>query len=156
MAISLPSNWADFTPQQKIDFFNQNNVTENLLKSTGVPTNDIEWLKSNGYTPPKTAANGNLIIDNSKLGDQGDGTYYGLTTLNGQKIYATTDEQGNLIRAATAPTSNTQNSVITQLDSKGNSIGTSVYQPQTETGFLGAIGNIGILEQHCIAGIAVG
>ena len=152
MAISLPSNWADFTPQQKIDFFNQNNVTENLLKSTGVPTNDIEWMKSNGYTPPKTAANGNLIIDTSKLGDQGDGTYYGLTTLNGQKIYATTDEQGNLIRAATAPTSNTQNSVITQLDSKGNSIGTSVYQPQTETGFLGAIGNIG----KGLGGLALG
>jgi hypothetical protein len=52
----LPSNWSDYDPQAKINWFNQNNVTTQELLDAGVPQTDIDWMKSqpNGYKDEST------------------------------------------------------------------------------------------------------
>jgi hypothetical protein len=49
---TLPSGWANYTPQQKISWFNANGVTTADLASAGVPQSDIDWMLDNGYSPP--------------------------------------------------------------------------------------------------------
>jgi hypothetical protein len=47
----LPSNWSDYDPQAKINWFNHYNVTTQELLDAGVPQTDIDWMKSqpNGF-----------------------------------------------------------------------------------------------------------
>jgi len=47
-APNLPAGWEFYTPQQKIDFFNEKSVTEDQLKSAGVAQSEIDWMKTQG------------------------------------------------------------------------------------------------------------
>lgn len=47
---NLPAGWESYTPQQKISWFNANNVTPNQLLAAGVGQSDINWMQSQGYT----------------------------------------------------------------------------------------------------------
>ena len=98
-------------------------------------------------------AKGGLVFDTSKFdpiygtdqnGDQFISGYAGKTKINGQDVIAYTDTQGNLSQAAQIAASQTQPSRINQYDSKGNIIGTSIYDPNPAgTGPLNALGFIG-------------
>lgn len=48
--VTTPEGWDQYTPQKKIEFFNNNNVSEAKLKQMGVPQSDLDWMKQNGYT----------------------------------------------------------------------------------------------------------
>jgi hypothetical protein len=47
----LPSGWETYNPQQKIGWFNQNQVTTDQLlnANAGVTKEDIDWMKGQGY-----------------------------------------------------------------------------------------------------------
>jgi len=48
MALNLPSGWANYKPNQKIEWFNANGVTPNDLASIGVTADEIDWMLANG------------------------------------------------------------------------------------------------------------
>jgi hypothetical protein len=50
IGVSLPTGFESFAPQQKIDYFNQNNVGVDKLLQAGTSQSDINWMKQNGYT----------------------------------------------------------------------------------------------------------
>jgi hypothetical protein len=47
--LALPSDWGNFGATDKIKYFNENNVSTAQLAGQGVPQEDIEWMKQNGY-----------------------------------------------------------------------------------------------------------
>lgn len=69
--ITLPQGWYQFTPTQKANWFNQNNVTPTRLRAAGVTDQDIIYLRQAGYTiqdattvapvSPVAPAAGNLL-----------------------------------------------------------------------------------------------
>ena len=73
---NLPTGWESFSPTQKIDWFNQNGVTEDQLLAAGVGQADIDWMKGQGYagmTPQQQAAQAGLTLPtgwNNYTGDQ--------------------------------------------------------------------------------------
>lgn len=40
--MTLPSDWAKFTGKQKVDWYNQNKVTADMLRAMGVPETDVQ------------------------------------------------------------------------------------------------------------------
>lgn len=44
----LPTAWGTFTPQQKIDWFNANNITADVLRYAGIPESDVQASISMG------------------------------------------------------------------------------------------------------------
>jgi len=40
--MTLPSGWATFTGQQKVDWYNQNKITADMLRAMGVPETDVQ------------------------------------------------------------------------------------------------------------------
>lgn len=52
---NLPGGWDSFTPQQKIEWFNRNNVSYDQLRAAGVPQSDIDYMWSNGYASGRPA-----------------------------------------------------------------------------------------------------
>jgi len=48
--LSLPSGWNNYTAQQKIDYFNKNNVGIDALTKAGTSASDLDWMKQHGYT----------------------------------------------------------------------------------------------------------
>lgn len=44
----LPTTWGTFTPQQKIDWFNANNITADVLRYAGIPESDVQASISMG------------------------------------------------------------------------------------------------------------
>ena len=48
----LPRNWNTFNPSQKIQWFNDNQVTIDELVDGGVPQGDIDYMLRSGYRPP--------------------------------------------------------------------------------------------------------
>jgi len=48
--IKLPANWDKYSAAQKIEYFNNNYITEKMLLADGVSMDDINWMKQNGYT----------------------------------------------------------------------------------------------------------
>lgn len=40
--MTLPSGWSTFTGQQKVDWYNQNKVTADMLRAMGVPETDVQ------------------------------------------------------------------------------------------------------------------
>jgi hypothetical protein len=46
----LPPNWGSFSPEQKIAFYNANNVTPTELLSVGVAPTDLSFMFSRGYS----------------------------------------------------------------------------------------------------------
>jgi hypothetical protein len=62
---ALPTGWENLGAQQKIDWFNQNGVTEDQLLDAGVSQGDIDWMKGQGYagmTPQQQAAKAGLTL----------------------------------------------------------------------------------------------
>jgi hypothetical protein len=56
--MTLPSGWSTFTGQQKVDWYNQNKVTADMLRAMGVPETDVQGaitlgLGSTPTTTPK-------------------------------------------------------------------------------------------------------
>jgi hypothetical protein len=49
-ALKLPSNWNDYNAEQKIDYYNRNNITADKLLSAGAAQSDIDWMLNNGFT----------------------------------------------------------------------------------------------------------
>jgi len=45
---NLPQGWESFTPQEKISWFNANNVTAEQLLTAGVPQADVAFMTQNG------------------------------------------------------------------------------------------------------------
>ena len=50
LTFDLPSGWQNYTPGEKISYFNQANITPTDLLNVGVPQEDINWMRNNGYT----------------------------------------------------------------------------------------------------------
>jgi hypothetical protein len=48
----LPADWSNYDANQKINWFNSNNVTPGELRNAGVDTGDIQWMTQNGYNSP--------------------------------------------------------------------------------------------------------
>jgi hypothetical protein len=92
-----------------------------------------------------------ISVDTSKLdpeymtdpnGNTYVNSYYGLTTINGKKVAATTDADGNLLRAAQI-NSEKNPQYYTQYDSQLNPIGTSQYLDMSKSmGFGNALKTI--------------
>jgi hypothetical protein len=141
----VPGGGASDTPIQDNTYFVRTGNTGTTGAGTPTPTA--------APTEPaiKRNANGGIIVDTSGLDPQystdANGNtnilgYYGLTTINGKKVAATTDENGNLIRAAQI-NSETNPQYYTQYDSKGNAVGTTSYLDQSKSMGLGnALGTI--------------
>jgi len=53
---TLPSGWDNFSPTQKINWFNQNGITPEQLREVGVGDDDINYMRSAGYTVGAPAA----------------------------------------------------------------------------------------------------
>jgi hypothetical protein len=53
---TLPQGWKSFSPQEKIAWFNQNNVSVDQLRAAGVPQSDIDYMLANGYGSAGTNA----------------------------------------------------------------------------------------------------
>jgi hypothetical protein len=49
IGLSLPADWATYSPQAKINWFNANGVTPDQLLQAGVSQGDIDWMSQNGY-----------------------------------------------------------------------------------------------------------
>ena len=45
----MPADWATYSPQAKINWFNANGVTPDQLLQAGVSQDDIDWMSQNGY-----------------------------------------------------------------------------------------------------------
>ena len=52
--IELPESWADYSPAQKIAWYNTNQITPEQLRSVGVDQGAINYMLQNGYKPPTT------------------------------------------------------------------------------------------------------
>lgn len=48
----LPAQWSNYTPEQKINWFNSNNVTPDELQRAGVDSGDVQWMRESGYNAP--------------------------------------------------------------------------------------------------------
>ena len=55
ISYNLPQGWESYGPQEKISWFNSNNVTYDQLRAAGVPQSDIDYMWSNGYTSGRPA-----------------------------------------------------------------------------------------------------
>lgn len=55
ISYNLPQGWSSYGPQEKIAWFNANNVTYDQLRAAGVPQSDIDYMWSNGYTSGRPA-----------------------------------------------------------------------------------------------------
>jgi hypothetical protein len=49
LAGSLPSGWSGYGAEQKIDWFNQNQVTPDQLLGAGVQQDELDWMGKQGY-----------------------------------------------------------------------------------------------------------
>lgn len=47
--VTLPNAWGDYTPEQKIKYFNEKNITPDQLLKAGISQGDIDWMSSQGY-----------------------------------------------------------------------------------------------------------
>lgn len=45
----VPPDWSNYSPEQKISWFNSNNATPDQLKAAGVTDAEIEYMRQNGY-----------------------------------------------------------------------------------------------------------
>jgi hypothetical protein len=65
--VTTPEGWESYTPQKKIEFFNNNNITPTKLLQMGVPQSDIDWMLTNGYTgrAPVAPLGNNTVTTNN-------------------------------------------------------------------------------------------
>lgn len=52
--MTLPSNWASFTGQQKVDYYNANKITADMLRAANVPEADVQAAITLGLGKPTT------------------------------------------------------------------------------------------------------
>lgn len=76
---TLPMGWGSFSPQEKIAWFNQNNVSVDQLRAAGVPQSDIDYMLANGYgsagaTQPKPIADPSAGVTQTNTGTTTGGT----------------------------------------------------------------------------------
>lgn len=69
--VSLPTGWGEAggaydTPEEKIAYFNQQNITPAQLAAQGVSQSDIDWMKSQGYAGDAIAPGSNRYVENVK------------------------------------------------------------------------------------------
>ena len=116
---TLPMGWGSFSPQEKIAWFNSNNVSVDQLRAAGVPQSDIDYMLANGYgsaankpatTPTATTGLPTLPADLSSYTAQQKADLY--NSLLGQKF---TDAQ---IRRAAGPQSDEDWSYLQNLAKK--------------------------------------
>lgn len=55
-SLNLPSTWGGMGAAEKINWFNQNNVSVDAMRQNGVADDEIAWMKQNGYTAGGPAA----------------------------------------------------------------------------------------------------
>lgn len=48
--LDLPADWNSYGAKDKIDWFNEKNVSPDVLATSGVAQGDIDWMMQNGYT----------------------------------------------------------------------------------------------------------
>ena len=67
---NLPQGWETLTPQEKINWFNANNITAEQLATAGVPQADIAYMTQNGLGSTVTGMGGGtgLTAGSSGLG----------------------------------------------------------------------------------------
>jgi hypothetical protein len=56
VGFDLPQNWQTLDAGQKIEYFNEANITPTDLLNVGVPAEDISWMQTQGYTAGIPAA----------------------------------------------------------------------------------------------------
>lgn len=67
LTAGLPSDWGSYNAQQKINYFNQQNITPQQLRAEGVPQADIDWmLQQGGYAGDTIAPGSNRYLQNVK------------------------------------------------------------------------------------------
>jgi hypothetical protein len=72
ITFDLPQGWQNFNPGEKIAYFNQANITPTDLLNVGVSQEDINWMRSNGYTagapvaPPVTPPRESVTIPSNR------------------------------------------------------------------------------------------
>jgi hypothetical protein len=97
---SLPSDWSTFKPEDKIDYFNKNNIDANTLINVGVAQSDIDWMKNHGYAggspQPLAQAQGSAT--------QNDVFGYGSSPYASDDPYSTTRQENILGPIPEAPT----------------------------------------------------
>lgn len=59
----LPNNWNTFGSTQKINWFNENQVTPDELRAFRVSPEDISWMSRNGYVIGESAINPDNDLD---------------------------------------------------------------------------------------------
>jgi len=69
-SFSLPSGWGSYSPSQKINWFNNNGISPEMLSAVGVPQSDIDWMRGNGYgvgssCPSGTVSGSNCVTTTS-------------------------------------------------------------------------------------------
>ena len=66
---TLPQGWGSFSPQEKIAWFNSNNVSVDQLRAAGVPQSDIDYMLTHGYgaTKPTTDTGINALAEAQKV-----------------------------------------------------------------------------------------
>lgn len=101
----LPQNWNTKNAQEKITWFNQNNVSPDALRKAGVPEEDIQWMLNNGYLGAAPSAGsvpsggGNVVapdvggVDGS-VGGGGNGGSIADVAPGGQGVSNTAAELG--------------------------------------------------------------
>ena len=67
LTAGLPSDWGSYNAQQKINYFNQHNITPQQLRAEGVPQADLDWmLQQGGYAGDTIAPGSNRYVQNVK------------------------------------------------------------------------------------------
>ena len=82
VGFDLPQNWQTLDAGQKIEYFNEANITPTDLLNVGVPAADIGWMQTQGYTagiPAATTLPGTVTTPGTVTGT-GTATLPGATT----------------------------------------------------------------------------
>lgn len=58
VGLTLPAGWDSYSPDQKIAWYNSNNVGGNTLIKAGVGQTDIDWMRQHGYNAPDAVTGG--------------------------------------------------------------------------------------------------
>ena len=105
ISYNLPGGWENYTPDKKIAWFNQNNVSIDQLRAAGVPQSDIDYMWSNGYTSGRPADWGKTKTTTAGADTVTSGAGADTITGGGSKntVNTTTSNAGVKIGNATTP-----------------------------------------------------
>ena len=105
ISYNLPGGWDQFSGDQKISWFNSNNVTYDQLRAAGVPQSEIDYMWSNGYTSGRPADWGKNKVVTGGADTVTGGTGADTVTGGGSKntVNTTTSNANVKIGNATTP-----------------------------------------------------